>query len=491
MGPDPSPLEPDLLVCACPHCTGQVEFPAEMAGTAVDCPHCGDPLHLVSVIEAADPAGAGGAANGSRTPRPTPSGLTLSDLMAAFTGQVPRRAVRFVYRVRLGLVGLSALLLPAAYLALVASVLWGTSRFATGWFAWADTITGGSRFPTGKALIYVLGLFVGGWLGIFLCRPFFARRAARSQALALNPAAEPLVVTFVQLVCDAVGASHPIRVEVDCRPNASAGFRRGWPGWLRGDRVVTLGLPLVAMLDTRQLAGVLAHEFGHFNQGLGLRASHAIRAVNGWLAGVAYDRDGWDATLDRWQRETRPGGRRFVVGFARFGVGFSRGVLKLFLHAGHAFSCALLREMEFDADRTQIELSGSAAFGETFRRSYALQDVARDHYRELRARWNEQGELPANFPASLAAVEAALPAERRARLSERQLQRERELFDTHPPDGERLRRAREADAPGLLRLDLPATALFSDFDTLARQVTLLHYVEDLRLPPDRLRLAAR
>jgi hypothetical protein len=56
------------------------------------------------------------------------------------------------------------------------------------------------------------------------------------------------------------------------------------------------------------------------------------------------------------------------------------------------------------------------------------------------------------------------------------------LLDTHPSNGDRIRRARQAGDPGVFALEGPATALFSHFDIPARQVTLLHYQEDLGLP---------
>lgn len=55
-------------------------------------------------------------------------------------------------------------------------------------------------------------------------------------------------------------------------------------------------------------------------------------------------------------------------------------------------------------------------------------------------------------------------------------------LDTHPSDGDRLRQARAAKVPGIFQLELPASALFGDFDALARQITFLHYTDDLRLP---------
>ena len=47
--------------------------------------------------------------------------------------------------------------------------------------------------------------------------------------------------------------------------------------------MLTIGLPLVAGLSLREFAGIIAHEFGHFTQGFGMRLSYVIRQINGWF----------------------------------------------------------------------------------------------------------------------------------------------------------------------------------------------------------------
>lgn len=56
------------------------------------------------------------------------------------------------------------------------------------------------------------------------------------------------------------------------------------------------------------------------------------------------------------------------------------------------------------------------------------------------------------------------------------------LFDTHPCDADRIQRARQAAEPGLFQLEAPASILFANFEVLCKQVTQLHYEDDLSLP---------
>lgn len=124
-----------------------------------------------------------------------------------------------------------------------------------------------------------------------MVKPLFAPRAPRSQPLALNPESEALLFGFVTRVCAVVGAPFPARIDVDCELNASASLRRGFKSLLSNDLVLTIGLPLVAGTNISQLAGVIAHEFGHFTQGFGMRLQYVIRRVNHWFARVIYQRD--------------------------------------------------------------------------------------------------------------------------------------------------------------------------------------------------------
>jgi hypothetical protein len=55
-------------------------------------------------------------------------------------------------------------------------------------------------------------------------------------------------------------------------------------------------------------------------------------------------------------------------------------------------------------------------------------------------------------------------------------------FSTHPASGDRIRCARRAQKPGIFSLDIPATLIFSNFNVLAQQVSLLHYTDDLGIP---------
>ena len=212
-----------------------------------------------------------------------------SAILAGLEGRIARPPVRPLYRVGLVLVALAMVALPLLYVALVAAVGAGI------WLA-VDAMTESWKHPTAGIVIVSI---LGGTVVLFLVKPLLAKpgRASARKPLALRRDRHPLLFAFVDKLCDAVGAPRPKEIRADCDLNASAGFH-GRGDLVRGSRVLTVGLPLMAGMSLSQFAGVLAHEFGHFAQGTGTRLSWLIRTINQWFARVVYERDAWDARLD-------------------------------------------------------------------------------------------------------------------------------------------------------------------------------------------------
>ncbi len=460
--------------CSCSNCETHLEFPIEGAGTIINCPHCGQPTELS--LEAPAPA---------RSPD-KPSAV---ELLAGFTGPVPRTRVSIFYQIGLLLVTFMMLLLPLFYLAMVAAAGLGVYLYATHFTFLLSFGHGGARIYIGKLLLYFGPLFAGVVLVFFMIKPLFARRSRQAQPLALNPAVESTLYAFIGRICDLVGAPMPKRIDLDCQLNAAAGFRRGALSLFGHDLVLMIGVPLVAGLSLREFAGVIAHEFGHFTQGFGMRLSYVIRRINGWFARVVYERDSWDLALEQWGMESEDVGVLLLANCARLGVGFSRLLLKLLMFIGHGVGCFLLRQMEYDADSYEIKLAGSAAFESTMKRMVVLNQALPRAYKEMRTTWNLSRRVPDNFPAYLNLHESRIARAVREKIQDTMGLAKTGLFHSHPSDGDRIRRARRAGEPGVFDLDLPASVLFSNFEVISRQITQLHYEEDLGLDinPENLR----
>jgi hypothetical protein len=221
----------------------------------------------------------------------------------ALEGRIEPVRVGPAYQLGLLLAAATMLLLPLVYLALVGLVSFGVYYHAV-----EDiTIFEGRGNAKGKFIAYVAPLVVGIILVLFMIKPLFAKRARGSAPIALSRANEPLLFAFVERLCDVVGAPKPTAIRVDTQVKRVGQLPRGH-GRLPPQRPRPHDRHALsaAGLTMRQLAGVLAHEFGHFAQGTGMRLTFIVRSINHWFARVVYERDAWDEWLDANVARRRP-----------------------------------------------------------------------------------------------------------------------------------------------------------------------------------------
>jgi Zn-dependent protease with chaperone function len=412
----------------------------------------------------------------------TPESLAASPVDGLVGSLTPPR-VTAVYTCGLAAVAVAMLLLPAIYVAII-----GALGYALLWYARL-------AFPDSPniltAALYASPLMAGTILIFFTLKPFLAERRGVPVRIALEPACEPALVAIVNHLCELLHAPRPSRIEVDLQPNASASLQGGVRSLMRRRIVLTIGLPLIAGLSRRELAGVLAHELSHFAQGAGMRLTYIIASINLWFARVAFERDKWDEWLEK-PASADPRLTLAIV-LARGSVAVTRTMLKGLFWIGHAISCFLLRQMEYNADRCQALFAGSAAFESCSRRiegmSLAWATVGPVLQLGLARR-----ELPDDL-ASLVAHRHRLAGKEIDRFVEQRATKPTRFFDTHPALADRILAVRRMGSLGVYRGDGPASDLFSNLTEISRAATRQFYeqnhllLEGVRLVPSRIALA--
>ncbi len=197
---------------------------------------------------------------------------------------------------------------PLMYLALLAVPVWLVHLpigHAHGHFSFLSARIGfGMRpwlFRTMylQLLLYLLLLLIELALLLAVLRPLFALRRTAVGGVAINSELEPTFCSFVAGICEWMGVAPPKRLEVDCGLNASVHLAPGRWSFFRKDLTLRIGLPVIGALSGRELAGVIAHELGHFRQRTGVRLSFLIRGTNRWLTRAVNDRDALDLWLER------------------------------------------------------------------------------------------------------------------------------------------------------------------------------------------------
>ena len=387
-----------------------------------------------------------------------------------------------------GLIGslVVLVLMTLIYLAMIAGGCWLLYWHLSENTSWYEDSSMNTR---ARGRIWVGYWLVAGFIGIvvlFLVKPLFAPAAKQSLPVTLDPVQEPALFALIHRICDAVGAPRPAEVQVDCRVNAAAGLRRGLASFFTGDLSLTIGMPMVAGLTTRQLAGVLAHEFGHFAQGAGMRFSYLVRRYNHWFERLVYERDSWDLWLEGLTKDEDKSCAVVWTVVERF-IWAERLVLKGLMRVGGAASGFMSRQMEYDADRYEALIAGTSEFAVTTRRFRTLSE-AHEMIINDAIKLVNKGELPDNVPVMVAMREREMPKALRCKIEKAAEDEETRWWSTHPTDKDRIRAVEKTSTPGIFHLEDPATALFRDFADLSRNVSIYWYEVDLGLNLNHVRL---
>ncbi len=442
----------------CSHCQSKFETDASHAGKTTHCPSCRQPLTVPQIDSEKSSAAVQN------------SSATL--LLEGFSGPIEQTRPTLRYRLSTVVVAAVMVLLPLVYLTLIGLVGYGVYYHAvhhTGTFEF--------EFSVPRRLLMMLAysgpLCFGILLILFLLKPLFPRQAAETRTRSLNRDREPLLFAFIDRICQAVGAPLPTRIDLDCQLNASASYGRGFACLFGNHLVLTIGLPLVAGLNTRQFAGVLAHEFGHFAQGTGMRLTYLIRTISHWLLRVVYERDAVDDWLAR-SAESLDFHLAWVFYLAMMFVWISRQILWVLMMLGHLVGSYLLRQMEFDADRYETRLAGSQTFMQTTLGLQILGVATERVYVNLPQNLRER-QLVDDLPTMIVSTAEQLPeAVQEAVLSSIEMTSTHWL-DTHPADRDRIACAQQEKTEGVFREELPATILFNNFEAQAKATTWEFY----------------
>ena len=206
----------------------------------------------------------------------------------------------------------------------VAGLYWGAQRLAHGHFHYTLLLLIGACV----SLLFSLGTAL--WSSQ---APLEGHRITRADA--------PRLFKLIDEVRRRCGGPAPDVVLIDGELNAAIVQqpRLGLLGWHRDTLI--LGLPLLMGLDTRQLAGVIAHEFGHFKGAHGKLGAWIYRTRRSWVK-LALTRER-----------------------ARVQAGIADAALQLFFGAFfprfNARAFVLARQQEYEADRVAHEVAGAPA----------------------------------------------------------------------------------------------------------------------------------
>jgi Zn-dependent protease with chaperone function len=353
-------------------------------------------------------------------------------------------------------------LLPLLYLALVGAVAYGLYWHATGNIPLV--IDPAAQYLA--LLGYGLPVIVGVILLLFLIKPFCARHKGIYAPVVLDPLRQPTLFYLVEQITGRVGAPMPSEIRVDASVNAPASLRRGV---FSNELVLTIGMPLFLGMSVQRLSGILAHEFGHFAQRSGMRLRLIIERINQWFYRRAYEPDSWDRFVQR-MLDSRSIFVRIVGATSRAGIWVSRRFLIVIARIASVFCRFMSRQMEYDADRYEVHMTGSKQFRGTAVRLRVLGTAFQLANSQAQQIWRDN-QLPNDLPRLTTRIAKAFSHDEKDRIAAGITRRRVDVMDTHPPDGDRIRAAEAMNQPGVLSHKGTASRLLNRCNELCRKVT--------------------
>lgn len=399
----------------------------------------------------------------------------------SFEGNLSPPSVPLHYKLGIMAVSIAMVLIPLIYLAIIAGCGYVIGLHATD-NLWLMNSRHGGKSGLGGLIVYLAPIIIGAILILFMLKPLLLLLQREDEnPIELSPERETDMFRFVHTICDKVNAARPTNIILINEANAYAGFYQGMRGLLSNRLTLAIGLPLVAGMNTRQLAGVLAHEFGHFAQGAGMRMTYLIRSINYWLYNSVYGRDRFDYHLDNWANNAPHMALMLVLQLARLFIWLTRKLLWLMMMAGQYISSMMLRQMEFDADRYEAQLAGAEQFADTSRLLNVLIYATQELDNEMYQLWTGSGFVLDDMPRAISDKANGYSRQQREAIIQLGDERKVEAFDTHPADNERIANARREQTEGIFRIEAPARTLFAQYEKLCCQVTRHYYAYNLKI----------
>lgn len=371
---------------------------------------------------------------------------------------------------------LIALFQPVAYVGILIAVAMGTH-----WWAFHGAGLVGFGDGTGriygratavlvmiKLVLLLTPLMTGLLVTLLMIGALIpARRDDERPGYVLAPIEQPLLYEYVYRLCDIMGAPRPVRIELTPDANASASFDGDWAWLVRRKMVLTIGMTLLVGMTRRELTGVIAHELGHFTQGVGMRSTRIVSAINVWFYRVVDQRGAVDDFVET-MRDSDFWAFSLAGATVTAAMGLVRWVVLLIASLSRLATMALLRRMEFAADRCHARVSGSRAFASGFAR---LIELNQGYERAVEVTQLES--VQSRLPEDLSDLAVQI-APKRPRGSDGFLQGYTEpgsVWSTHPPVDKRVAAALAANEPGIVTSDGPSIKLIRDAERFGREVT--------------------
>jgi hypothetical protein len=290
-------------------------------------------------------------------------------------------------------------------------------------------------------------------------------------AVYLNPNSEDVLYEFMKQLCAKLSIPVP-RIFISPRPEIKVRRIPAPPDTGEQSKLeLCLGLPLVSTLTVRQLAGLITRELAPFRaSGTSGAAQQKIVELYEWLEFLAGYKSGLEESMEQLAETKSRFSRCFGV-VAKYMVSLMRGIVRGILFLLRATSSRQLRATSLQADVLGASVAGSQDYVGVISRLPLIESAIQYGMHGL-TQTVRLGRLPENYPDYVANRLQALPEDQRRSAQDSLNKQGKNWLDLEPTFSERLRTAMQLRAPGIVRIDKPASVLFNDYNGATREITM-------------------
>lgn len=395
--------------------------------------------------------------------------LSRDKIDAIFKGEITPIQASRPYDLGLLLTLLLILCIPTLYLMVSGLVIYNMGISIASIITWFDF----QHLYLIKGLVVFSVIFVGALVGFFLLRPLIPRNHCNNDDI-LDPAEHSDLFYLIQALSRYMSVPMPSEIRINNKVNASVSLREGIRDIKQGELVLTLGCPLVSGMNTRQLVGIIAHEFGHYSQRNEMVVYYLINTINVWLQERAYANDGLILLLKQWRAKYNEGYLLWPILIVSAGTWLSQQCFRKLYHASLYCSQYMSREMEFKADHHECKIVGSDYFFPLSMRMHQLRFAETKVY-AMNKHFGNEGVLLKNIPQAIKVATNNLNKHEQEVVRQSIDTQKDHSWGAQLADNQRIDHARTLNERGIFDVEIEASALFNNYETLCLEQTIATY----------------
>lgn len=364
---------------------------------------------------------------------------------------------------------LVTLAMPLCYVLAVQAI--GVFLGWSGFVILKGMLLNGDNIVIESCRLVCLAIAGAGWVG--MVRPLLPDQRRHFAAMQVTRNTQPSLFGLIETLCHHLRVPMPAEVWLDCTDSTRVCLQDGLKGIFGKGFILSLGMPVVAVLGARELAARLAAELGQGAGGIGAALTHTVREMNAWFYRALYRRDPWEQALECRLDDEQSGVFRLL---RQVGGGFiwtSQRPFWLMMTVARWISFLAMHMIESRAEKAGVCLIGADGFDVLRQKERHLARAMKLARKSLDAGLSH-ARLPENFTLLV------------ARLFAKEL-------ESAPP---LVSRAKASGNPPAARLidqipaDAEAAALVRQFVDLARQISYFYYQNDLGIAIHKVQMVA-